>query len=945
MIARSTETLVETHSETLGADPFAVTLPARPYPGLRPFEIRDWPIFFGREAMTTEVIDLLAQRRFLVVHGDSGCGKSSLVRAGVQAQLAQEQTRSGHHWITVAMRPGDLPLWSLAEALAEALAKGGDRGVVRDLRRLLNRGRDAAGPLGQALGLAADQRLCLLVDQFEELFRFAKQRGGEEARLFTDCLVGLEGTPSPGIYLILTMRSEFMGHCARYEGLAEAVNRGQYLLPRMDRPALLRAIREPAKLYGGEVAPALADALIADAGGGQDQLPLIQHGLMLLWGRSQSRRLTLADYTAGTGLKDLLSSHADSVMARVTAGGDPARRMAVEHVFRALTDAGAQGRAVRRPQSFGELKAVSGANELVLREVIDAFRAEGVSFLTPYGGAPIANETRIDIAHEALIRCWRRIGDPETGWLKREFQDGLTWQSLRIQAEAFERDPAQLLSAAATLELTAWIRTLPSPQWTERYGDGFAEVQRLLDASQGERQRELAESEERRRLEVRQRLLTRFIVVVTVIAVAALGLGVTALLQYRQAVAERAMAETEREVALQQRRQAETQSERLAQQIQETRLLVQAAATATSPDGTLVASVAPDGRLSLLSLKTGTRVALPPGCGGERPDLVVFSPDGGLIAAASGGDIWVMDSNGTQCRHLQGHEARVRRIVFGPDARLLASGGDDGTCGIWDAQTGGLVRMFKSILSSVVDVAFAPSGERMIAKGADGTVIEWLSPSGLFRDDVTLRTPVAAAETRPTIYVQIRSEGDRLAALAWQGLLRAQGATVPSIELVGERSPARSELRYFRRSEEQRATQVRNRMGQAGATVQLKYIPGHEDSKRVRPLQFEVWFADDAIGYWFPVVASVYHREQAFAAAERIQGRVAERYEVQVYAAADAKGREVYAVTLGGYLTEREARARAAAARTDIEPGAYAWESRVWGENLWAPGQGGIGSG
>jgi hypothetical protein len=127
-------------------------------------------------------------------------------------------------------------------------------------------------------------------------------------------------------------------------------------------------------------------------------------------------------------------------------------------------------------------------------------------------------------------------------------------------------------------------------------------------------------------------------------------------------------------------------------------------------------------------------------------------------------------------------------------------------------------------------------------------------------------------------------------------------------------------------------------MSRGGATVQLKYIPGYEDSKRVRPLQFEVWFADDAIGYWFPVVASVYDREQAFSAAERVQGQVVERYDVQVYAAADAKGREVYAVTLGGYMTEKEARARAAAARTDIDPGAYPWESRVWGENQWTGG-------
>ena len=85
------------------------------------------------------------------------------------------------------------------------------------------------------------------------------------------------------------MRSEFLGVCARFEGLAEAVNQTQYLLPQMERPALLRAIREPAALYDGEVTRELAERLIADAGGGQDQLPLIQHGLMLLWRRKFGR--------------------------------------------------------------------------------------------------------------------------------------------------------------------------------------------------------------------------------------------------------------------------------------------------------------------------------------------------------------------------------------------------------------------------------------------------------------------------------------------------------------------------------------------------------------------------------------------------------------------------------------------------------------------------------
>ena len=208
------------------------------------------------------------------------------------------------------------------------------------------------------------------------------------------------------------MRSEFLGVCARFKGLAEAVNRTQYLLPQMERPALLRAIREPATLYDGEVSRELAERLIADAGGGQDQLPLIQHGLMLLWRRKVSAptglaeaaapfglaeaparfeideapgsfrhdagpawRLGLEDYRAGD-LAALLSDHADQVMAK--AAPDARRQEIVEHLFRALTDINAEGNAIRRPQKLAELAATTGASEEALKPIIDHFRAEGV---------------------------------------------------------------------------------------------------------------------------------------------------------------------------------------------------------------------------------------------------------------------------------------------------------------------------------------------------------------------------------------------------------------------------------------------------------------------------------------------------------------------------------------------------------------------------------------
>jgi hypothetical protein len=72
-----------------GPDALSTSRPKYPYPGLRPFEADEWSIFFGRERMVDEVIDRLAAHRLVLIHGSSGSGKSSLVRAGVLPKLAR----------------------------------------------------------------------------------------------------------------------------------------------------------------------------------------------------------------------------------------------------------------------------------------------------------------------------------------------------------------------------------------------------------------------------------------------------------------------------------------------------------------------------------------------------------------------------------------------------------------------------------------------------------------------------------------------------------------------------------------------------------------------------------------------------------------------------------------------------------------------------------------
>lgn len=508
---------------------FNVRLPPRPYPGLRPFEKQEWPIFFGRERMADAIVKVLVDKHLLVVHGDSGCGKSSIVRAAVLPRLEQENARAGLRWRTCTALPRETPLLNIAEALAGL--DGADQSAERtiELRRALNFGQDAPAAIARTLGADASNNVCILIDQFEELFSQVRRQGPEEAKLLTQFLIAAHLQPQPGLYVVLTMRSEFLGACAHYSGFAEVVNSTQYLLPRMEHSDLIRAICEPAKLFNGTTSRELAERLIIDSGGSQDQLPLIQHGLMLLHRLNvpDTKKLPvefpgwylgLEHYNQEHRLAGLLSAHADEVLAQTQK--DSGSHL-VEDLFRALTDINAEGQAIRRPQTLRQLIAVTGANEQRVRTILEAFRTDGVSFLTPHDPSPLDNDELIDISHEALIRCWRKIADPVEGWLFKEFMDGLIWRTLLVEADSFERNPGNVIAPDITDERILWLPR-HNKVWAARYGKGWDRVRRLLDASAEARDRIREEKAAQDRQKVLRKTI-RYSSVAAVIAIFSVG--------------------------------------------------------------------------------------------------------------------------------------------------------------------------------------------------------------------------------------------------------------------------------------------------------------------------------------------------------------------------------------------------------------------------------------
>ena len=155
-------------------------IPLNPFPGLRPFGIEESHLFFGREGQSEEVLRNLSENRFVAVIGASGSGKSSLMYCGLVPILhGGFITAAGSRWQIITTRPGNNPIENMAISIAKAgkeSSKEKDEKEVNILSAIIRR-----SSMGLTEGLrhhvySGDSNILLMVDQFEELFRFKKSR-------------------------------------------------------------------------------------------------------------------------------------------------------------------------------------------------------------------------------------------------------------------------------------------------------------------------------------------------------------------------------------------------------------------------------------------------------------------------------------------------------------------------------------------------------------------------------------------------------------------------------------------------------------------------------------------------------------------------------------------------------------------------------------------------
>jgi WD40 repeat protein/basic membrane lipoprotein Med (substrate-binding protein (PBP1-ABC) superfamily)/DNA-binding SARP family transcriptional activator len=709
-----------------------------PYKGLEYFDVGDADLFFGREKLTARLAGRLGEgERILFVVGDSGSGKSSLVRAGlIPALKSGDELIDGSFpandspdWLVHVLQPTAQPLAMLASSLCRAEPSLPSVSALSDdLRQDSHTLHLCARRLCQT---HTASRLLLVVDQFEELFTLCPEAAQREV-FIDNLLTAVDPDASGPTIVVITLRADFYAHCAQYPELRQQLAAHQEYIGPMSSGELRRAIEEPARQGDWEFEPDLVDLILRDVRGQPGSLPLLSHALLETWQRRRGRILTLKSYAESGSVQGAIAHTAEKVYQQ---GLDGSQQAIARQIFLRLTELGEDTPETRRRAQVTELLPSVDqrpAVEAVLEKLVEA-RLVTVS------------EDYAEVSHEALIREWPTLRQ----WLEEDRQGIKLHHQLTEATRAWEsmsRDESALYRGA---------RLANALEWAQGHDDEVNILeQEFLEASS-----DLTERRHQEQVRANRRLRWLIIGLASLLLVAFLS-TVFAFNQRSRAQNEAHLA-TSRQLAaaalnnlgadpelgillaLEAIAEAQTAGlpipreaeEALHQSLQTSRLemVIDAHPGGVreidySPDGERLVSVGKDRLIKVWDARTGQLLDSTRATNIEITH-VAYSPGGEYIATSDHdltAKIW--DSGTlTQITSLEGHETGVLTLAFSPDGNRLVTSTMSPWEGefVWDASTGQLIDILPGEVTITEAISFSPDGEWIAAATFDGRVSLW----------------------------------------------------------------------------------------------------------------------------------------------------------------------------------------------------------------------------
>jgi WD40 repeat protein/energy-coupling factor transporter ATP-binding protein EcfA2 len=651
-----------------------------PFVGLRPLEVEDHRVYFGRNGEMARLAGLVrspaerAEGAVLLVVGPSGCGKSSLVRAGLLHVMAQEPG----WWTLPAMLPGADPVAALVRELATAAQRLGLDWTVAEVGRQLGEG-GLRGLVDELLLAARSRWLLLVIDQFEELL--TQTPPAQRAR-FAHLLRPVLRGP---LAVVATLRPEFLDPLLVDAELAILPTRTDTLRP-LPREALSTVVTGPARLAGIAVAEDLVARLVTDTDSGE-ALPLLAFTLaQLAEGVRRGGQLSGARYEQLGGVRGALAGQADAALAKAIAVTGRGREEVIGGLLRLVT-VDEQGRPTRWRVLREELA------EPVAREV-DVFVARRLlSTDTDHTGVVVG------VTHEALLSAWppltqaieanvsalrarRTIEQAATTWNDEGHPPERLWEGKQLAAAVADTG-AQLSARDLVTDRVDLSPTACAFLRTSVRRDRLRRGRAIIVLS-----------------------------VLLILAVIAAGIAV---------VAQRA-ADRERNVAVSQRVAAQALELRAINPALAAQLALVAYRLVPTPEarGSLLSTVANPDAIRL----TGHTNAV---------KRVAFSPDGHILATSSDDKtVLLWDISTLHHPHLlstlTGHTHYVPSVAFSPDGHVLATASDDTTARLWDIHDPRHPSPLATLTGHtrvVASVAFSPDGHTLATSSYDHTLRLW----------------------------------------------------------------------------------------------------------------------------------------------------------------------------------------------------------------------------
>jgi energy-coupling factor transporter ATP-binding protein EcfA2 len=518
-----------------------------PYTGLRSFTEEESLYFKGRDYQVDQITAMLEQNKFLMVTGASGEGKSSLIYAGLIPNARAGFFKARYtNWVVADFRPERNPVKNMAKSLAERFDQSPST-VETELRRgfsslidLYTNSEFFADEETSEWSQLSDSEkrdkkrkaanLMVIVDQFEEFFTNPENYHNEAPSQDSQIVVNLvletariaikRNLP---VYIVCTMRSDYIGQCSAFRGLPEYIGFSQFFVPRLKRKDLKQVIEEPAILSGNRISQRLIERLVYDISEGVDQLPILQHALSQIWlaaDRGQ-QEMDLIHYAmvggmrvdelpdddqqtfkewfsrlpdsqrkfyTETGLAKIIEIHASILYENAweyynhkhpesPLSQHDAKRIIV-NTFCCLTKID-NSRAVRNRMSLEEITSIINTPRFttsVVGGVINTFREEGNSFVRPFitddpSTHTLTPDSVLDITHESLIRNWNKLNK----WASREYEFYSTYLDFKKQLDRWKQSGKSsgfLLPIGPLTYFENWYNACkPNVAWLMRYSD------------------------------------------------------------------------------------------------------------------------------------------------------------------------------------------------------------------------------------------------------------------------------------------------------------------------------------------------------------------------------------------------------------------------------------------------------------------------------------------